>query len=99
MAAQQQQQQHQELITQALAHTLDPNPTTRSQAELTLKQAKTTSDHFGLILIAITQNHTIHTSIRQASALAFKNYVKSSWSQSVSSLLLSSYFQHDHLFA
>lgn len=93
-----QQQQHQELITQALAHTLDPNPTTRSQAELTLKQAKTTSDHFGLILIAITQNHTIHTSIRQASALAFKNYVKASWSQSVSRVLLSSYFQLDHLF-
>ncbi|KAH9814533.1 Cse1-domain-containing protein [Melampsora americana] len=74
--------QHQELITQALANTLDPNPTIRSQAELTLKQAKTTSDHFGLNLIAITQNQTLHTSIRQASALAFKNYLKSSWSES-----------------
>ncbi|KAG0145573.1 hypothetical protein CROQUDRAFT_671687 [Cronartium quercuum f. sp. fusiforme G11] len=69
-----------EMISQALANTLHHQPEIRLQAESILEKAKIESDQFSIILIQISNNQANHLSIRQAAALAFKNYIKSSWS-------------------
>lgn len=77
-----------ESLQQALASTLDHQPQVRSQAELTINQLKL-QPHFGLQLISISQDPSIHLSIRQSAALAFKNYIKSAWNPIVNSSDLS----------
>ncbi|MBW0489032.1 hypothetical protein O181_028747 [Austropuccinia psidii MF-1] len=66
------------LLSQCLSQSLNPNPSTRKLAEEQLEIAKR-HPGFGHMLITITQDQKADNTIRQSSALAFKNWIKTSW--------------------
>ncbi|KAI8459413.1 Cse1-domain-containing protein [Phakopsora pachyrhizi] len=68
-------------LCQCLVQSIDPDPSNRRLAEQRLENAKRDSS-FGQLMISITQDQNLNISIRQASALAFKNWIKGSWPNS-----------------
>ncbi|PLW07427.1 hypothetical protein PCASD_22407 [Puccinia coronata f. sp. avenae] len=66
------------ILSQCLCQSLNPDPAHRKLAEEQLEIAK---QHlgFGNVLIAVTQDLQADPAARQAAALAFKNWVKTSW--------------------
>ncbi|GAA5946175.1 hypothetical protein JCM3765_000143 [Sporobolomyces pararoseus] len=66
-------------LVQLLQATLDPNPNTRVQAELSLAEASRSSETaLGLARIATEQQVEVH--LRQSASFALKKYVKEHWS-------------------
>lgn len=66
------------ILSQCLSQSLNPHPTSRKLAEEQLESAKI-HPGFGNLLIAISQDVNADPTVRQASALAFKNWIKNSW--------------------